>query len=801
MFTSVSLLFQRAWTYNSHKVFWCSVTRLIKASKQQKPTREAFINTGSPSSSRVFGEGSLKLNTAQTELQACETQLANKERELEALRLSTVRVGLQTRCKAMVNCGWSWGEMGKEGLRALETLDGMTNGHCELQLPIRSGSVSILVQVSPPNSPRSPLPSKPLPDIGDASSDLSSILPSHSASQIALVLPQGQPDPKSSDAGHPVPGPSQPYSLEIPPAHSISDYTIPAGTTVPPHPLVGDDSSSDDHRTLEVVENDRVVEMQEPKGRKTKSKRRSEVTTIRMGEKSALPNGSPVTKYKHEDGGRKHGVFGTIAGLFTKGSPKKGWTSRTDKNLKGDSSDEDGVRYLAVSSSKRDAHSTSERIKKRRKNRASTLDHPAFETHDWPMTAGKGKARAASLDYHQGGLSATEDHLRRPRTITRRRSSSQPHLPLPPEATTSLSRNNSLTTSVASVTSAPVGSNSNRTQVTANRRRSTSGVRTPTKASSHRRTSSGTTGAVNPVHAQANLMSIVEEAVRVNQEARFSMNPNHRLESIKAPPSVSEVLKHEADVIQANTQPPPLPPTKPFKSKALPSRGPEDSEVKQITPVQRNKEVGSLATTNTPITKPPLLPVDKTLSPKTPLKSALRNPSRTPSPNPSALPLSLSPPPLFHRVSRISETGEDDSASISSYETVHENFDSRPSSPLAPPVPPRDVVINPGVDSDLSHGTSSTAIGSTDNGTPSRRKSVRMSLPPTYSTTPPARNDWEVGKPPWSSPPRNPTVLEESHRGPRTGSIREGDLWEDSSDEDEEYNAARKLLWKLAERH
>lgn len=109
------------------------VTRLIKASKQQKPTREAFISGGGSSSSLVFGESSSKLNVAQSELQACETQLANKERELEVLRLGTVRVGLHVRCTAMVNCGWAWGEMGKEGLRALESLDTMTSGHCELQ--------------------------------------------------------------------------------------------------------------------------------------------------------------------------------------------------------------------------------------------------------------------------------------------------------------------------------------------------------------------------------------------------------------------------------------------------------------------------------------------------------------------------------------------------------------------------------------------------------------------------------------------------------------------------------------------
>ena len=657
--------------------------------------------------------------------------------------------------------------------------------------------------VSPPHSPRFHAASKPLPDPGDAPSDLSSILPSHSASQIALVLPPGQSDRRSSDIGHTIPASSQPYSLAIPPAHSIPEHTIPTGTEAPPLHLVEDDSSSEDHGPLEVVENDRIANLQEPKKRKSKSKRRSEVNTIRMAEKIALPNGSPVMKHKGEkDGNRKHGVFGTIAGLFTKSSPKKNWTSRTDRHLKGESSDEDSVRYLAVSPSKQELHSpgsTGERLKKRKKNRASTLDHPAFETHNWPTTTGKRKARAASLDHGPGELSAAEDRLRPPRTITRRRSSSQPHLPLPTPGP-SLSRNNSLTTSVASIMSAPPVSNVSRTPTPARRKRSTSGgTHAPAKTSSHRRAVSGTSGPVNPVHPQTNLMSIVEEAVRVNREARISMNPNNMLESIKAPPSVSEVLKHQAEVIQANTQPPPTPqpsPPKPARPKSLPPRGLENHVLKNIPPTQQNGDVSFPETTSTPTNKPTSPPVDKPLPLKNPLKSALRNPSRTPSPNPSTLRPSVSAPPPSHPIRRISETSEDDTASISSYETVHENPDSRPDSP-APPVPPRDPVVNTGVDSDLSHGTSTTAIGSTDTGIPSRRKSVRMSLPPTYSRTPPAREDREADKAPWSPPPDR--VRDSRTSG--NGNAGERDLWEDSSDEDDEYSTARKLLNKLSGRH
>ena len=50
----------------------------------------------------------------------------------------------------MMNCGWSWGEMGKEGLRALESLDNMTNGHCELYV--------ITYPISPHLNPHPSLP-------------------------------------------------------------------------------------------------------------------------------------------------------------------------------------------------------------------------------------------------------------------------------------------------------------------------------------------------------------------------------------------------------------------------------------------------------------------------------------------------------------------------------------------------------------------------------------------------------------------------------------------------------------------
>lgn len=113
------------------------VTRLIKASKSpQKPARDTSSLLGgssSPSGSSLnitkpevqVGQ---KLSVAQAELQACEAHLAAKEQELGAFRTRTIRAGLEARCKAMVECGWAWGEMGKEGMRALEGL-GTVNGY------------------------------------------------------------------------------------------------------------------------------------------------------------------------------------------------------------------------------------------------------------------------------------------------------------------------------------------------------------------------------------------------------------------------------------------------------------------------------------------------------------------------------------------------------------------------------------------------------------------------------------------------------------------------------------------------
>jgi len=89
-----------------------------------------------------------------------------------------------------------------------------------------------------------------------------------------------------------------------------------------------------------------------------------------------------------------------------------------------------------------------------------------------------------------------------------------------------------------------------------------------------------------------------------------------------------------------------------------------------------------------------------------------------------------------------------------------------------------------------------------------RKKSVRMSLPPTFSTTPPAIEyspaERKKRHEPWSHSAPAPVV---AARGGGGGGVKSGsgwhsripdetaaDLWADSSEEDEEYGRARTLL-------
>lgn len=109
--------------FSSIQFLICRVTRLIKASQKSKTTPQSLLHSASDSASTVsFKSFNSKVSAAQMELQACESHLANQERELEAYRLSSLKHGLQSHCQALVQCAWTWGELGRLCLSFLSDL-------------------------------------------------------------------------------------------------------------------------------------------------------------------------------------------------------------------------------------------------------------------------------------------------------------------------------------------------------------------------------------------------------------------------------------------------------------------------------------------------------------------------------------------------------------------------------------------------------------------------------------------------------------------------------------------------------
>lgn len=148
----------------------------------------------------------------------------------------------------------------------------------------------------------------------------------------------------------------------------------------------------------------------------------------------------------------------------------------------------------------------------------------------------------------------------------------------------------------------------------------------------------------------------------------------------------------------------------------------------------------------------------------------------------------------------------DDASSTSSYETTQEAFDEdvateteMPSSSPPPPPPSKEKPRLHVEGSDVSRNTDSSTSTAAP---PTRRKSVRMSLPPTFSTTPPAfDDDDESSKAPyraWEDDTVQPKMI--NGWGTKIEENGTRDVWADSSDEDEDYSRAKKLLSRLSRR-
>ncbi|OCH90387.1 hypothetical protein OBBRIDRAFT_825978 [Obba rivulosa] len=862
------------------------VTRLIKASKKP-PSGSLPLRTPSPSPSTSSLPSSLshgklevplgsKLSVAQAELQACETHLATKERELDGMRVSTVRTGLQARCSALASCGKAWEGVGAEGMQVLGEFNGsgqLPNGHGALG----SGS-------SPP----------------------------------AQSYSTPERNPKA-------------YTLHIPPPHTIPDLAFPDGSTekyITKRVSIvqeedegeGEGSSVEegDNGAFEVHENDRFsrgVPTSREDGQNSFSARTREHDTVApkpLERRSAVErpsnrDSSPASSGKGSGRRRGGSVFGSIAALFHKnhstsavsgdakvppspgGSPSKGgrWRTRTDKSLsrikQGDSSDEEvAARYRSATLAMQrtesplplSASSPSipgaqvEAPRLRKKGKRSSVQAPrspdrkvivekGWESDDVAASGKLAKKSKKAAQPPKEKIPRANGNANLGPSVTRytptassslaamardQAQASSPILagPAYDQTQASLSRNSSLSknsvTSAASapsrVTSAAIPGNTN----TSTRTRTISldvqtfahnpsSVSPPAATVRHRRTSSISAPApragtlrLTRTTDEPSLMSIVEGVTRQTRENAVRHDPNKLLVVPRAPPPVSELLAAESlTIVQSSATPPTADRSKPEASKPPAA----------------------------PVLAAPA-PVANRPAAKMPLRSALRNStSRTPSPNspvPStsvlaALDRPASPVASGSHLTQANvahhsgnDERDDRSESVSSYETGHEAFDegfatpmesmrSTPSPPPPPPPPhdpatptaPKHPVLPsahvPASGSDLSHSTGTTAA-LCDGGATVRRKSVRMSLPPTFSATPPALDEDSSDEAreryePWSTPRtrrRDSGGLAGTPNGwaTRTDEHASRDVWQDSSDEDEEYGAARKMLSRLS---
>ncbi|KAJ3846406.1 hypothetical protein EV368DRAFT_89085 [Lentinula lateritia] len=165
----------------------------------------SFFSTLTSHLSSLPGKTTKKLHLAQAELQACEAHLARKKAELEHKRASVICDAFKLRFHALVECGWWWVNIGKEGEVALGSRDE------QMQVPHSSENKPLppLIAPVPIHPPEFHHQDKP-------SSDLSSIAPSQSASQIEFTGPS--PPPPLPPSQHPIISP-RPHK-----SHIYSDF-------------------------------------------------------------------------------------------------------------------------------------------------------------------------------------------------------------------------------------------------------------------------------------------------------------------------------------------------------------------------------------------------------------------------------------------------------------------------------------------------------------------------------------------------------------------------------------------------
>ncbi|KAJ7276644.1 hypothetical protein C8J57DRAFT_1309950 [Mycena rebaudengoi] len=343
--------------------------------------------------------------------------------------------------------------------------------------------------------------------------------------------------------------------------------------------------------------------------------------------------------------------------------------------------------------------------------------------------------------------------------------------------------------------------------------------------------------APRPAGEGASLMSIVEGVARANRQGWASNGSTSNVVTPGSAPSSNStgLLEVKAPRLDA-----PVPQTRVANIEGLPRSFSAPVRTFSTPPIP-STFAGPEGSSNGSGSGSGLSPASSLKRPaKSPFPSALRNSSPSPVPplpvKPAAVPVPIPvPAPVLNGSQQAGGSGkgkgkaveverdedEDDAASISSYETGHEMFDEDGDETeheddrgraQPPPPPPHDYTNVNGngkgnaqrqsfdsaassnlIDdygrggSDLSASTASTPTsGLPTVGAPQRRKSVRVSLQPTFSATPPAIDEDEDDED------------GQNRHAPWGNSKPTPDMWEDSSEEDVEYQKAKKLLNRIA---
>ena len=647
----------------------------------------------------------------------------------------------------------------------------------------------------------------------DRDSILSSLTPSQSASQIGAMT---QPGSLSSY--------EKPYRLDIPPLHQMLEHpTIPHPSREPNE----SNSSSEDEGPVEVHENPlfqpaSIISRQGTvKTAPSSPVRSSPVPFPSQSVNSDFGPSMTSTRSKYGRDRKSTGIFGSIALLFRTSMNNKSssslsgtkWSSRTDNNIRSVKTDGENSTDEEVP-----------RVGRLRKAKARSAPRRDVKQNNAMLTSSGTSPLSVS------SLSTPSARIKHEASGEKLKSATMAIEP----ASALRSRANTLTHSssggVIVDAKDPVSRGHGRRASLDGRW----GLTDPgTMASPHSASLSSIRKPPKPSMASkpGSLMSIVEG---VSHSAQHD-DPSSKLEVVRAPGNAFAglpLLVHHPPPA-TNPAPPLMETSISQKRLSLPSLSASSSSARNLLSVEKKPLRSAMRNPNR----------DRSISPPPPASPtgnfAQTGPNSSSTISPLSLPEPVSPSPNLMSISRpeISSTviesprhssmnptqpetsphhhssisaKTDDSASISSYETGHEDFDDESPEPTTlsvaliipsadgktewqssvPNVSPPNGTSD-GLTSDRHELSSATSTDTAAGATPTRRKSVRMSsLPPQFSATPPALDDDE-DRSPWGR--SSPKAL--GHDEGWKTRISSGNLaWDDSSSEDETYKNARKAL-------